>query len=533
MSGALKQLWPIGVAVMLGLLGGYVMRLMDGGPATSSAAQSGETSGAPPEAAVSPEKQALTAVQACRTLRDFARLGPLLESLDNAQIGALLDDLERRRHLGGEEFITVIVRWWAGRDATATAAWLGPALRRFLNDSSDIAGRRLQDEPLIEAWAEAADPVAVLEYVRPYTRKDSTTLFLSAAMKAWPDSSPEGRLRALRELPPGKARSWAIMRTIDEWLAKVPDENLREMLPRVTAGLDEIERWNAFSRLGKMKSALEAVGLALEFGVEPWRLLLEKAGPQSWDATAAWLAQQSDDSFHARAVPFGRDWVQLHPVAGLDWALANGVLSTPPEPPFREELGERTRPTVWQAALLANPAPALAWLAEQPPGPFRDSLVEVAANSPIWTALMEEGVGNSVKRSAGPEDEKTVEELRKKRAAVLASLDSLAVALPDEAATFAGFSMVANLRPQGREEVDAWAAGLPPGALREAAELAVADALEAEAFNKPQLALPVEGKPGFVRSPHDKANRPIDVRGLPPGIEVEDPYIPGKTLVLP
>jgi hypothetical protein len=46
-------------------------------------------------------------------------------------------------------------------------------------------------------------------------------------------------------------------------------------------------------------------------------------------------------------------------------------------------------------------------------------------------------------------------------------------------------------------------------------------------------AIPVEGREGYVRNPNDERQRPIDVRGLPPGSLVEDPYTPGETLVLP
>jgi hypothetical protein len=46
-------------------------------------------------------------------------------------------------------------------------------------------------------------------------------------------------------------------------------------------------------------------------------------------------------------------------------------------------------------------------------------------------------------------------------------------------------------------------------------------------------ATPVPGKPGFVFSPYDGANKGyIDVRGFPPGTEVKDPYS-GKSFLVP
>jgi hypothetical protein len=49
----------------------------------------------------------------------------------------------------------------------------------------------------------------------------------------------------------------------------------------------------------------------------------------------------------------------------------------------------------------------------------------------------------------------------------------------------------------------------------------------------PEYGVKIEGKSGYVKSPYDQQGRPIDVRGLPPGTEVEDPYTPGRTLLVP
>jgi hypothetical protein len=49
----------------------------------------------------------------------------------------------------------------------------------------------------------------------------------------------------------------------------------------------------------------------------------------------------------------------------------------------------------------------------------------------------------------------------------------------------------------------------------------------------PEYGIKIEGKTGYVKSPYDGQGRPIDVRGLPPGTEVEDPYTPGRTLLVP
>jgi hypothetical protein len=48
-----------------------------------------------------------------------------------------------------------------------------------------------------------------------------------------------------------------------------------------------------------------------------------------------------------------------------------------------------------------------------------------------------------------------------------------------------------------------------------------------------EYAIKIEGRPGYVKSPYDDKGRPIDVRGLPSGTEVEDPYNQNRTLLVP
>ncbi|HEV2046684.1 MAG TPA: hypothetical protein VGQ95_08810 [Chthoniobacterales bacterium] len=45
-------------------------------------------------------------------------------------------------------------------------------------------------------------------------------------------------------------------------------------------------------------------------------------------------------------------------------------------------------------------------------------------------------------------------------------------------------------------------------------------------------AIPIEGKPGFFKSPYAPSAGLIDARGLPPRIEIKDPFTK-KTLLLP
>jgi autotransporter-associated beta strand protein len=49
--------------------------------------------------------------------------------------------------------------------------------------------------------------------------------------------------------------------------------------------------------------------------------------------------------------------------------------------------------------------------------------------------------------------------------------------------------------------------------------------------NNPEYAIKADGMPGYVKSPYDPQGRLVDVRGLPPGTEAEDPYTRRKFLV--
>jgi hypothetical protein len=50
---------------------------------------------------------------------------------------------------------------------------------------------------------------------------------------------------------------------------------------------------------------------------------------------------------------------------------------------------------------------------------------------------------------------------------------------------------------------------------------------------KPEYGIKIEGKPNQIKSPYDPQGRPIDVRGLPPGTEIECPFTPGRHLLVP
>lgn len=49
----------------------------------------------------------------------------------------------------------------------------------------------------------------------------------------------------------------------------------------------------------------------------------------------------------------------------------------------------------------------------------------------------------------------------------------------------------------------------------------------------PEYGIKIDKQPGYMKSPYDAQGRKIDISGLPPGTEVEDPFTPGRTLLVP
>jgi hypothetical protein len=50
---------------------------------------------------------------------------------------------------------------------------------------------------------------------------------------------------------------------------------------------------------------------------------------------------------------------------------------------------------------------------------------------------------------------------------------------------------------------------------------------------KDVYAVKIPGKPGFVTDPNDGQNRPLDVRGMPPGTKIQSPFTNSVLLVPP
>ena len=97
--------------------------------------------------------------------------------------------------------------------------------------------------------------------------------------------------------------------------------------------------------------------------------------------------------------------------------------------------------------------------------------------------------------------------------------------------------------PQSRQPTRPGSATLPPDEVKVKTEETTTTETKPNSGNvipeptpqrkNPEYGIKIEGKTGYVKSPYDSQGRPIDVRGLPPGTEVEDPYTPGRTLLVP
>jgi hypothetical protein len=225
--------WVVGLAIGLGLAAGIGTRPVKehGGPAVNASPVVAEEVGntALPGDAV---QRAMVDLRTCRSLREFVRLGPLLEKLDNAQMSALLTALETERHLAEQDFLPVLLDWWTRRNARAATAWLEPQLRRYLREE------KVTDT--LTAWAKAA-PANALEYLRSSTNRRACADLLQTVIDAWPDKGPEARLKVLQDLPKGVARGEVMVSVAGAWLEEV-DEDLEEKVPMALQYFDEEEK---------------------------------------------------------------------------------------------------------------------------------------------------------------------------------------------------------------------------------------------------------------------------------------------------
>jgi hypothetical protein len=188
------------------------------------------------------------------------------------------------------------------------------------------------------------------------------------------------------------------------------------------------------------------------------------------------------------------------------------------------------------AKLLGEPVNNLDWL----DGYLRP-------DSPASSRATEMLVGDAAQRDAAGTakwlDERDARlNPSQQKAAYLAVANSMVKAAPDQ---FVGWLGQHATHPQYNAMVQATFNGLAKQGKAEDAQKLVGNIQDEALRTKLQTSLDrqdwqsgaegvrVEAKAGFMHSPFDPQARPIDVRGLPKGTEVEDPHHPGKTLIVP
>jgi hypothetical protein len=428
--------------------------------------------GAPLAALTDPVAAALSAVLSCQTLRDLVRLGPQLETLDPAQMGALLDELERHVAALREDLISPLVSWWTLRNPAAATAWIQPKLKYYLGWTT-----RFHNDA-IYAWVKARPDLA-LEYVRKNYALPSIHHLLSAALHRWPVEDPAVRARLLLTFPEGPARRQELPGFMESWAGESPTA-ARAALAQAGSLTDPVERAAVLTKILRHfaeNAPREALDLAVSSNLNStntWAALLAESFEQDPPATFAWLESTGGFLLANHGPPLALAWLAKDPAAALDWAAAQGF-ATSGSPfwginvdtaKYGKSTGQSVAPETWSdflmtslymdlpgylpktpgtilsIALQRRPDAAFAWLRAQPPGGARDALVERASS-----AFADFPPSDAPRR-------------------YFDSLGPLIFALPSEAASQSAYQLAAGLSRASPIDTMTWARTIPPGPLR-------------------------------------------------------------------
>ena len=369
-------------AAAIGYAAGFLQR-----PEPSASPQSAPIS-AQESAATATDEHAAQAVSAFISTGDFrqlARIGPLLEKMSDAQIGALLDRLTSLRSGDGEALIPMILAHWTRQSPDAAFAWMEPRLARFARQKYFMMGFANADTDLAGAWADN-DPVRAIEYARNHHATGLADKLLHDAIHRLRGKSEAEKFALLREFPEGAARDKAIRSFCSTWAYSEPaaviaagetlspgagrDGAIAEGLVKL-AGKDRQAAFEKMRSLGFRDPKLE-LAMVAQFA---------KDDPA---ATAAWMDGTGTEFSPAALAEVTAYWAKKAPAAALTWALAHGIpLSTrPSEIPLE---GSRS---IYQgywfqhggtaplfAALEGAPEATREWVKSLPPGEDPDRTI--------------------------------------------------------------------------------------------------------------------------------------------------------------
>jgi hypothetical protein len=388
---AFRQILIAAVAAVLGFSLGMVGKK----PRHNSAPVLPEGSSSSPVAVSSHEADdeavsvAMSALLDRGNLPELARLGALLDTLNSAQMSALLERVERLPPPEHEVFLRRLVGYWTKRDPQAATEWMQPRLAAFAKDGHFASGFANFDTDLVNTWAENA-PELALNFARQHSGTGLSRTILHSAIFAWPDKDYGHRFELLRGFPAGPDRQKVVVSLCFTWAqmdraaALTGASSLPPGTERNGALAEILARWAA-------REPAAAFTNAQSFGINDPAVLgvmAKEAAKSHPVATADWLRTQ-DASLIAGVGPVvATFWAEDDPAAAFTWALEHGVSLTDPTSRnarnipgdmFAGHAAELSGRSPFSAALREKPAETLAWVKSLPAGPERDRYLELAA----------------------------------------------------------------------------------------------------------------------------------------------------------
>ncbi len=326
-------------------------------------------------------------------LQQFAALSEPLTRLNSAQMGALIERIERDSHQDSDWRSTWLFKWWLERDPDAASAWVLPRFRLLAQDRTDVGLDADGISQMIGSWAEKFPADALkLALEKPQSGLAGSLLFYVLKMKK--DRPESESWSVLRDFPESRGRVREAERFIKKWAEKdtaaafaaaqalaaggTRDSSLAAVLPELAAK-DAAFAFEQYNKLGLSDPELVTKMIAGAAAKDP-------AG------IAEWLTGLDAVQFKHAAPWLVQKWAAQDPAAAFHWAAEHKVKLTGY---WDFEWGDRVsythsglgRSMSWKgssggpsavvAAMSKKPEATISWLNTLPFGPERDRMTSL------------------------------------------------------------------------------------------------------------------------------------------------------------
>jgi hypothetical protein len=333
--------------------------------------------------------QALSCSGRNATLADFARLSEFIARFTPDQMGRYLTKL---RATADDELTQTawLFSRWQQVDRPAADRWMA---RSVLEAAQDGPLYPHDYRPSLFAQWARRDPEAALAAAERYPWSSMAPALIFSAFEVWHDDDPAQQVAFLEKFPPGAPRRKALESHLRLWAWK----DGHAALAAADALQDPAERMQCI-QAALQNFAEKEPTLALEsyraFQLNNPQLLSEivsyaanKDGAQTLEGLKH---LPPEDRKRCAPIVVAR-WTGNDPATALSWALQSGVslsengYATNVFNTDSMQITERSPAPAYSPALSAafqsNPAAALAWLQQLPPGSDRDAIYQLAVTA--------------------------------------------------------------------------------------------------------------------------------------------------------